>query len=59
MSNLEQGIPIPVGSQYNNYAYDPNNEKTHEEKLLEKSRKWTQFQNKRYGEKRKFGKYII
>ncbi|KAI8884710.1 pre-mRNA-processing-splicing factor 8 [Backusella circina FSU 941] len=55
MSNQEQGIPIPVGSQYNNYAYDPSNEKSHEEKLIEKSRKWTQLQNKRYGEKRKFG----
>lgn len=54
-------FPAPTGSsQYTDpYGYaqqqPPVREKTHEEKILEKSRKWQQLQSKRYGEKRKFG----
>jgi pre-mRNA-processing factor 8 len=66
MASNDQGFPIPVGgapnsysSQYDQYAYEsnPHTEKSHEEKLKEKARKWQQLQNKRYGEKRKFGMY--
>lgn len=41
------------------YGQPPPREKTHEEKIQEKARKWQQLQNKRYGEKRKFGKNLI
>lgn len=63
-NNNPSGMPIPVGgapsaytNQYDQYAYEstPQTEKSHEEKLKEKARKWQQLQNKRYGEKRKFG----
>lgn len=64
MASQNQGLPVPVGNapsnysnQYDQYAYEsnPQTEKSHEEKLKEKARKWQQLQNKRYGEKRKFG----
>lgn len=64
MNNSSSGLPIPVGgtpsaytNQYDQYAYEstPQTEKSQEDKLKEKARKWQQLQNKRYGEKRKFG----
>ena len=65
MASNEHEMPVPVGgapsaysNQYDQYAYEanPETEKSHEDKLKEKARKWQQLQNKRYGEKRKFGK---
>ncbi|KAI9486401.1 MAG: splicing factor Prp8 [Benjaminiella poitrasii] len=60
MASSDPGMPIPVGgapsaysNQYDQYAYETNPQS--EEKLKEKARKWQQLQNKRYGEKRKFG----
>lgn len=68
MEHNNTGLAIPVGgqpsayhgNQYDQYAYEsnPQTEKSHEEKLKEKARKWQQLQNKRYGEKRKFGKLL-
>ncbi|CEP14852.1 hypothetical protein [Parasitella parasitica] len=64
MANNDSGVPIPVGgapsaysNQYDQYAYEsnPQTEKSQQDKLKEKARKWQQLQNKRYGEKRKFG----
>ncbi|KAG2230381.1 pre-mRNA-processing-splicing factor 8 [Thamnidium elegans] len=64
MDNSSSGLPIPVGgtpsaytNQYDQYAYEsnPQTEKSQQDKLKEKARKWQQLQNKRYGEKRKFG----
>lgn len=52
------GVPSPYSQHYDQYAYEANqySEKSEQEKLKEKARKWQQLQNKRYGEKRKFGK---
>lgn len=52
------GIQQYPDAQYSQAYYQqqqPPREKSHEEKLQEKARKWQQLQNKRYGEKRKFG----
>ncbi|CEI92409.1 Putative U5 snRNP complex subunit Spp42 [Rhizopus microsporus] len=51
------GVPSPYSQHYDQYAYEANqySEKSEQEKLKEKARKWQQLQNKRYGEKRKFG----
>lgn len=66
MDHNNSGLPIPVGgapsaytNQYDQYAYEsnPQTEKSQQDKLKEKARKWQQLQNKRYGEKRKFGMY--
>ncbi|KAG2180580.1 hypothetical protein INT44_003584 [Umbelopsis vinacea] len=66
-SEQQNQFPVPVGSspspygaqqntQFNPDQSDPANmEYNWEEKLNEKARKWQQMQNKRYGEKRKFG----
>jgi pre-mRNA-processing factor 8 len=66
-SEQQNQFPIPVGSspspygdqqnaQFNADQSDPSTmEFNWEEKLNEKARKWQQMQNKRYGEKRKFG----
>ncbi|KAL0079353.1 splicing factor Prp8 [Phycomyces blakesleeanus] len=65
----DQGLAVPVGNApsmysaqgqqyYNQYAYESNHPepiKNHEDRLNEKAKKWQQLQNKRYGEKRKFG----
>jgi pre-mRNA-processing factor 8 len=61
-----QGSYPPVGDDqqqqqyYNNNAadgYDQHTQsKSYTDRLDEKARKWQQLQNKRYGEKRKFGK---
>jgi pre-mRNA-processing factor 8 len=68
MANNDSGVPIPVGgapsaysNQYDQYAYEsnPHTEKSQQDKLKEKARKWQQLQNKRYGEKRKFGIYLL
>lgn len=52
------GVPSPYSQHYDQYSYEAMqySEKSEEEKLKEKARKWQQLQNKRYGEKRKFGK---
>lgn len=68
MDHSNSGLPVPVGgtpsaytNQYDQYAYEsnPQTEKSQQDKLKEKARKWQQLQNKRYGEKRKFGMLCI
>ncbi|KAI9009393.1 pre-mRNA-processing-splicing factor 8 [Phycomyces nitens] len=65
----DQGHHVPVGNApsmytaqgqqyYNQYAYESNHPepiKSYEDRLNDKAKKWQQLQNKRYGEKRKFG----
>jgi pre-mRNA-processing factor 8 len=70
-SEQQNQFPIPVGSspspygdqqnaQFNADQSDPSTmEFNWEEKLNEKARKWQQMQNKRYGEKRKFGIFDV
>ena len=66
-SEQQNQFPIPVGSSPSPYGdqqishingdqSDPSSmDYNWDEKLNEKARKWQQMQNKRYGEKRKFG----
>jgi pre-mRNA-processing factor 8 len=70
-SEQQKRFPVPVGnspSPYGDQQHSYSNgdqadsadmEFNWEDKLNEKARKWQQMQNKRYGEKRKFGNYNV
>lgn len=57
-ADFDPGAPQYQHLQYSSYG-SPAVEKSYEDKMQEKARKWQQLQNKRYGEKRKFGKWTI